>query len=159
MGTVHCGPPPLASNNGTRFWQNATLEGSDDFNTIVRYRCSNGSKFDRDNDGVGDMRTIQTRCLWSKTWSRPSLPSCLVTHCTIPPTVPEDTNLEDVNPAWTPIGGSKQYNCTGWTNVTHTHFWQTDRTRSTFEILCQVDGTYKIDTERSSWPTCLEGEL
>ena len=108
---------------------------------------------------MGDRKTIQTRCRWDKTWSRPFLPPCLVTHCTLPPTVPVDADLEDIEPGWTPIGKSKQYNCTGWTNETHTRFWQTDRTKSTFEIMCQTDGMYKIDTERSSWPTCLEGEL
>ena len=36
-----------------------------------------------------------------------------------------------------------------------TMYWETDRSKSTFSILCKPDGTYDFVNERSKWPTCL----
>lgn len=34
-------------------------------------------------------------------------------------------------------------------------FWETDRTKSTFSILCKEDGTYEFENKRENWPTCV----
>ena len=39
----------------------------------------------------------------------------------------------------------------------HTKFFETDRSLSSFTMMCQPDGSFKFENVRSKWPTCLEG--
>ena len=166
--TVNCGQPPTKPVNGmingklgytgSRAWlyDSATLQET--YNTSVEYHCANGSQF---NTESGNRTHIQTRCRWNKKWSpyHDSLPPCVVTHCIEPFTIPEDTFLEEVTSAWTLVGEDKLYRCQGMTSDgTHTRFWETDRTKSTFQMKCMPDGSYQFEGKRENWPTCLEGE-
>ena len=57
------------------------------------------------------------------------------------------------------MGSKKEYRCQGMkSDGTHTRFWESDRTKSTFDMLCLPDGTFQFEDKRSNWPTCLEGE-
>ena len=38
-------------------------------------------------------------------------------------------------------------------------FWESDRTKSTFSMLCKPDGTFDFNGARESWPTCLTGNF
>ena len=165
--TVACGQPlphPVDGRvNGTNghdgsiAWLHGVSMNTETYNTTVQFSCAEGSKFDTNNDGSGDTLTIETRCLWNKTWSWPSsLPACHVTHCIAPYSIPSDTNLVEVTSAWTQVNQPKQYKCKGAVGNTHTRFWESDRSKSTFEIQCRADGSYNFDNLRGSWPTCLE---
>ena len=171
--TVSCGPPPDKPTNGfinaetgfegTITWLNGVPTGRETYNTSVQYACVEGSKFDTNSSGGGDSTTVQVRCQWNKFWHpySTSLPPCLVTHCTKPFPIPYSTLLEEINSAWTPIKETKKYQCKdqktdGNFNI-HTRFWESDRSKSTFEILCKEDGSFDFDNDRDSWPTCIQG--
>ena len=88
-------------------------------------------------------------CLWSKVWDPfPILPDCIITHCVAPPELPPQYNLVEDTTAWTPVGETKDYTCDG------TSYWESDRSKTTFHILCLEDGSYKFD---GNWPNCTEG--
>ena len=183
--TVLCGQPlphPVDGkvngtdgHDGSRTWLYGKAENTDTYNTWVEYRCARGSQFDTDGAGGGDSVTVKTRCQWTKAWSPvvpggdsppAALPPCLVTHCTAPYAIPTDTFLQEIpgsgvpgvsdSSSWTPVNQYKQYECQGKVGATHTRFWESDRTKSTFDILCLADGTYDFDNLRKSWPTCIE---
>ena len=40
----------------------------------------------------------------------------------------------------------------------HTMYWESDRSKSTFEMDCLEDGTFDFINERPNWPTCVEGK-
>ena len=70
-----------------------------------------------------------------------------------PFTIPAESNLVEVTSAWTPVDTFKQYDCMNKLGSVHTMFWETDRSRSTFQIYCRDDGYF---TWRD-WPICLTG--
>ena len=149
--TVICGQPPEPDVNVTRTWISAS-EGQMTYNTHVRYECQWGSQFDTDNDGVGDSPTVTIRCLWNKNWSPyPTIPPCIVTHCVEPFTIPDETNLEELTSDPTPINTKKQYRCKNQIGNVPTMFWESDRTKSTYDLHCYPDG-YFVWQE---WPICL----
>ena len=161
--TVLCGDPPPPPVNGSRTWVGGAEEGRDTYNTVVTYTCQHGSQFDTDGDGLGDSLSIDVRCQWDKQWAPhpfttdwtpyPDLPPCIVTHCVEPFKIPEETSLEEVTAADTPINTAKQYRCKDSWGSDHTPrmFWESDRSQSTFEISCQDTGYF---TWRE-WPVCL----
>ena len=168
--TVLCGPPPphpingvvngIEGFEGSIKWLHGAERDSNTYNTTVEYACANGSQFDTNDDGRGDVATLQSRCQWDKTWSQPNpLPSCQVTHCIVPFAVPNDTFLVEVTSNPTPVNQHKQYECFGKINGTHTRYLESDRAKSTFEMLCLPNGTFQFDNLRSTWPTCLEDVL
>ena len=59
----------------------------------------------------------------------------------------------EVTSNWTRVNTSKEYECDNKLETGHTMFWETDRSRSTFEIFCKDDGYF----EWKDWPTCLTG--
>ena len=168
--TINCGPPPTKPTNGFInavqgfdgyiTWLNGAPPGRDTYSTTVEYKCAQGSQFDQDGDGLGETISMTSRCRWDKAWSPPApLPNCQITHCTKPFQIPFDTYLEEIESNWTMVTQTKKYRCKGRrSDGTHTRFWESDRTKSTFEILCQTDGSYDFDSARSSWPTCVEGK-
>ena len=120
------------------------------------YRCTAGSKFDTDENGVGDADHVDTWCRWDEVWHPwTSLPPCVITHCISPPAIPADAGLRAVSSGWTSINTHKQYDC-GRQWGRYTGFWSTDRSRSTFSILCKSDGNYDFVNDRDNWPTCLQ---
>ena len=153
--TVLCGPPPLPPVNGSREWLPPSTEAGETYNTTITYSCQAGSQFDRDGDGAGDSLSLTIRCQWNKLWAphHQELPPCYVTHCVEPFNIPEETNLEEVTSAWTEINRNKEYQCKNSIAGVHTMFWQSDRSRSTFELPCQPDGYFTW----KEWPTCLSG--
>ena len=160
--TVVCGQPPQPPVNGSRLWL-AGSDGDDRYDSRVMYQCQHGSQFDTDGDGLGDRVSIDIRCQWDKQWAPhpfptdrtpyPDLPPCIVTHCVEPFKIPEETSLEEVTAADTPINTAKQYRCKDSWGSDHTPrmFWESDRSQSTFEISCQDTGYF---TWRE-WPVCL----
>lgn len=60
----------------------------------------------------------------------------------------------EVTSNWTRVNTSKEYECDNKLETGHTMFWETDRSRSTFEIFCKQDGYF----EWKDWPTCLTGK-
>ena len=68
-------------------------------------------------------------------------------------TIPLETNLEELTPAWTLVNTKKQYQCKNKVDGVHTMFWESDRSQSTFELQCQSDGSYRWE----EWPVCLTG--
>ena len=59
----------------------------------------------------------------------------------------------ELTAAWTLINTAKQYECRNKVDGVHTMFWQSDRTKSTFELLCNPDGSFTWE----EWPVCLTG--
>ena len=167
--TVKCGQPPDKPTNGiingedgfdgSITWISPAAELQDTYNTWVEYKCADGSQFDTDSTPEGLALSLRTRCQWDKQWAPySSLPSCVVTHCIQPFVIPEDSFLEEVTSDWTEVGAKKEYRCQGMkADGTHTRFWEEDRTKSTFDMLCLPDGTFQFEDKRSNWPTCLEG--
>ena len=150
--TVVCGQPPQPPVNGTRTWLSPAAENQETYNTGVEDACQDGSQFDTDGDGVGDQLKITTRCLWNKAWSDyPTLPDCIVTHCVEPFKIPEETSLEEVTSDWTPINEYKQYRCKNQVSGQPTMFWESDRTKYTFKLICKPDGYFTWE----EWPICL----
>ena len=155
--TVICGLPPEPPVNGTRTWISPAVENQETYDTSIIYHCENGSQFDTDGDGQGDEVTVTIRCQWNKAWHPYlELPPCIVTHCVEPFRIPEETNLEEITSEWTPINTNKQYQCknTYISNINtkvYTMFWESDRTRSTFELECKDDGYFTWE----EWPICL----
>ena len=147
--TVLCDDPPQPPLNGTSSW---TSERT--YDTTVSYLCEDGSQFDTDSDGVGDTVSVSVRCQWNKQWSSYSLPACLITHCVHPFPIPDYSGLEELSSAWTPVNTEKEYQCQGKLPDRHTSFWETDRSKSTFQMFCRPDGFF----EWRDWPTCIEGE-
>ena len=100
--------------------------------------------------------SVETRCQWDKQWAAHSLPlpACKITHCVSPFPIPPGAHLEELTAAWTAVNTNKEYQCQGKEADTHTRFWETDRTQSTFQMFCRADGYY----EWRDWPTCVEGE-
>ena len=76
-----------------------------------------------------------------------------MTHCVEPFKIPEETSLEEVTAADTPINTAKQYRCKDSWGSDHTPrmFWESDRSQSTFEISCQDTGYFTW----KEWPVCL----
>ena len=108
--------------------------------------------FDINGDGVGDNPSLNIRCLWNKAWSPYlEIPACVVTHCVEPFQIPEETNLEEVTSNWTPINSKKQYRCKNQLDNVPRMFWETDRSKSTFELHCNPDGYFTWE----EWPICL----
>ena len=129
----------------------------DTYNTFVKYSCANGSQFDTES---GYTTSVQTRCQWNKEWApyHGTLPACVVTHCIEPFPIPEDSYLEQVSSTWTAVGEQKQYRCKGMeSDGKHTRFWESDHTKSTFQMKCLPDGSFQFEDERNNWPTCIEG--
>ena len=150
--TVVCGQPPDPAVNVTRTWLWGAADNQETYNTYVKYRCQDGSQFDTDADGVGDSVEVTIRCLWKKTWHPyPTIPPCIVTHCVEPFKIPDYTDLEEVTSAWTPINQDKHYRCKNQIGNVATMFWESDRSKSTFEIPCNTDGYFTW----LEWPTCL----
>ena len=73
----------------------------------------------------------------------------MITHCVDPPDLPEDFNLAEDTSEWTEVGQTKDYTCIG------TRYWETDRSQTTFHLMCQKDGSYLFD---GNWPNCTEGK-
>ena len=150
--TVVCGVPPDPPVNGSRTWLNDAEENQMTYDTSVLYHCENGSQFDTDGDGLGDSVTVTIRCQWNKVWfPYLELPPCIVTHCVEPFKIPEETNLEEITSDWTPINENKQYQCKNTIDSVYTMFWESDRSKSTFEIFCKEDGYFTW----KEWPICL----
>ena len=61
--------------------------------------------------------------------------------------------MVEVTTNWTRVNTNKLYECDNKLETGHTMFWETDRSRSTFEIFCKDDGYF----EWKDWPTCLTG--
>ena len=156
LSTVHCGQPPNATENGYRDWVNRQ-EFDDTYDTIVRYRCINGSEFDVNGNGVDTAFSLDLKCLWDKTWSPAELPPCVITHCVDPFDIPENTSLEASTQEWTKIRQDKEYRCKDMQGTTHTRFFEYDRTRSSFGMRCLDNGTFMFDNSTEHWPICLEG--
>ena len=38
----------------------------------------------------------------------------------------------------------------------HTMYFESDRSKSEFSMLCKDDGHYEFDNARENWPTCLQ---
>ena len=165
--TVLCGQPPAKPTNGrvnglpgfegAIRWLGGAPDLQDTYNTWVEYTCADGSQFDT---ASGLEVSLRTRCQWDKQWApyHTSLPRCKITHCVQPFLIPEDSFLEEVTSSWTPVGKDKDYRCQGTkADGTHTMFWETDRSKSTFKIRCLEDGTFNFKDLRTNWPTCLEG--
>ena len=156
--TVICGDPLEPPVNGSRTWLYGEPEPQQTYNTSIRYHCKDGSQFDTDGDGtVGDVRSVDIRCQWKKLWHpyHDALPECKVTECVEPFMIPDWSNIEELTSVWTPVNTYKQYRCKGFQGTTPTRYWESDRTKSTFQIFCKPDGYYTWE----DWPTCLEGEL
>ena len=154
--TVNCGPPPEPPVNGTRSWMNAAMEGKDSYNTSIQYTCEHGSKFDTNDDGVGESDAVAIQCLWNKQWTpHASLPPCIITHCVEPFQIPQESNLIEITQDLTPINTFKLYECKNKIDSVHTMFWESDRSKSTHELFCNPDGSFTW----KKWPRCLEGEL
>lgn len=154
--TVVCGQPPEPPVNGSRTWLQPAADLQETYDTTVRYYCQNGSQFDTNNDQIGDSIFIDIRCQWNKQWAPfSSLPPCLITHCVEPFPIPEESNLIEVTQEWTPINTYKNYDCKNKIDSVHTMFWETDRSKSTFELFCNPDGYFTW----KDWPTCLTGEF
>ena len=152
--TVLCGQPPEPPVNGTITWLSPAVDMQETYDTEVEYKCQNGSQFDTDEDGFGDAISIVIRCQWNKQWAPyPVLPECKITHCVEPFTIPEESFIQEVTDAWTEVKTNKEYECKGKIGNDHTRFWESDRTRSTFQIYCREDGYFTWE----DWPTCLEG--
>ena len=153
--TVRCGQPPEIPVNGTITWLNGT-EFQDTYNTYVKYHCQDGSQFDINQRGVGESVSVVTRCQWNKKWAPHAvLPKCIVTHCVEPFEIPDETFLEEVTSSWTKINEYKEYRCKGMKkDGTHTRFWETDRSKSTFRLFCNPSGYFTYE----EWPICLEGK-
>jgi len=154
--TVSCGEPPPVPVNGSHEW----LLGNDQvelYDTHILYKCVRGSKFDTDNDGIGDSDNITINCQWRKVWSPwPILPKCIITHCVDPLPIPKDSNLEEVNSGWVAINTKKWYQCADkLENGSHTKFFESDRSKSSFSMTCQPNGLFKFVNLRENWPTCL----
>ena len=153
--TVICGQPPETPINGTIIWMNGT-EFQETYNTYVTYQCQNGSQFDTTKDKVGDSISVTTRCQWNKQWAPyAKLPECIVTHCVEPFEIPDETYLEEVTSNWTKINEYKEYRCKGMKeDGSHTRFWESDRSKSTFQLFCNPSGYFTYE----EWPICLEGK-
>ena len=150
--TVVCGLPPEAPVNGTRTWISPALNSQMTYDTSIIYQCPDGTAFDVDDDGLGDNVTVTIRCQWNKDWFPfKVLPPCIVTHCIEPFKIPDESNLEELTSDWTPINTNKQYQCKNTVDSVYTMFWETDRSKSTFELFCKDDGYFTWE----DWPTCL----
>ena len=162
--TVLCGQPPSIPpaappwyENGSIKWLHGAVQKQETYNTTVEYSCADGSMFDLDNDGKGDVTKIRTTCLWNKNWSPYSeLPPCVVTHCVRPFDIPSDSYLEELTSQWTPIREFKEYQCQGVINGKPTRYWESNRQNSGFKIYCSSEGIYDFVNTRANWPTCLE---
>ena len=155
---IHCGEPPSPPEGGTRQWTRGD-EGDGGYNDTIAYGCVNGSEFDTNDDSAGDLIQLTISCRWNKSWDPwPVLPPCYITDCVDPFSIPADTMLEEVTPAWTRVNTSKEYRCQGRDHDgVHTMFWESNRSLSTFSMLCQPDGHFLFENIRGNWPTCLEG--
>ena len=151
--TVVCGQPPELPVNVTRVWLSPALDLQETYDTYVTYSCPDGSQFDINDDGVGDNVTVTLRCQWNKQWApyHSSLPPCVVTHCVETFKIPPETSLDRITDDWTPINTYKEYRCLNQDGDTPTMFWESDRTRSTFQLMCKDDGYFTWE----EWPICL----
>ena len=52
---------------------------------------------------------------------------------------------------WTPINEYKQYRCKNQVSGQPTMFWESDRTKYTFKLICKPDGYFTWE----EWPICL----
>ena len=153
--TVLCGQPPDPPTNGSITWFSPATELEDTYDTELMYHCQNGSQFDTDGDGDGDSINVTIRCQWNKEWAPyPTLPPCKITHCVEPFKIPEETSLEEVTSAWTEINSNKEYQCKNKLGENPTMFWESDRSKSTFQLFCKPDGYFTW----KEWPICLEGK-
>ena len=154
--TISCGTPPSVPVNGSQIWINGT-EPNDTYDTGILYKCVKGSKFDTDGDGIGDSDNVTINCQWRKTWSPwPVLPKCIITHCVDSFPIPEDSNLEEAKTGWVPINTLKWYQCSGkLLNGSHTKFFESDRSKTSFSMLCLSNGSFQFVNSRQNWPTCL----
>ena len=155
---IECGDPPSNTEGGSRLWV-VGEEWDSNYRATIAYRCFNGSKFDTSGNGLGDTLEIAISCRWNKLWDPwPVLPPCYITDCVDPYPVPEDTFLEVVRTSWTPVNTSKQYRCQGMReDGSHTRFWESNRSRSIFDMFCKPDGFFHFENIRENWPTCVEG--
>lgn len=72
--------------------------------------------------------------------------------------IPGDSYLEEVSSNWTAINTYKEYQCQGKNSEgEHTRYFEYDRNRSSFKMLCLDNGNYDFKNERKNWPTCLKG--
>ena len=53
-------------------------------------------------------------------------------------------------------GSSRMDCCEGGLRVTHTKFFEADRSLSAFGMRCRPDGNFDFVNEDSNWPVCLE---
>ena len=151
--TVLCGAPPQLPINGSIEWLSPAKVNQQTYDTSIRYYCQKGSQFDT-TEGV--KRHVDIRCQWNKLWHpyHNELPPCIITECVEPFKVPDESNLEEITDAWTAVNTHKEYRCKGQIDGSHTRFWESDRTKSTFEIFCKPDGYFTW----KDWPTCIEGK-
>ena len=66
------------------------------------------------------------------------------------PIIVDKTNLQQLT-EWTPIETYKKYQCKNTINGVYTMFWESDRTKSTFQLFCKDDGYFTWE----DWPICL----
>jgi len=66
--------------------------------------------------------------------------------------------FKETSSAWVPVNSFKTYECQGKVNGVHTMFFASNRSLSSFTMLCLPNGTYRFTNIRSNWPTCLTGK-
>ena len=120
-------------------------------------KLSADTSISTDNDGIGDSDNVTINCQWRKAWSPwPVLPKCIITHCVDPLSIPEDSYLEEMHTSWVAINTEKWYQCADrLENGSHTKFFESDRSKSSFSMTCQPNGLFKFVNLRENWPTCL----
>ena len=154
---INCGPPVTPPANVSRTWLKGRSEPDSTYKTFIEYNCEDGSKFDTDEDGIGETDSLKDKCNWNKRWRYSALPACIITHCIHPFAIPNDTSLV-TSDGWTSINKDRTYECEGWNTTgdeTHVKFFETDRSKTSFTMKCKDDGNYEFVNKRENWPTCL----
>ena len=66
---------------------------------------------------------------------------------------------QEVTTDWTPVSSWKIYECQGKLNGVPRMFFESNRSLSSFSMLCLPNGSYQFINIRSNWPTCLTGNF
>ena len=67
---------------------------------------------------------------------------------------------KEITSEWTLVNDKKKYECQNKkADGTHTMYFEWDRTKSDFSMMCDEYGQYVFVDLRENWPTCLEDIL
>ncbi len=146
----YCPNPPLTGFGQNYNWT-MDLDLTTVYNTKVDYTCDIAMRLQKNdyNETKYDVQTFL--CQWNQTWNYNYADTCVWVACMYPP-VPDDRGLAvewDGEPV--DFYANITYTC-----ASNNLFFEDDRDKEGFKIMCEDNGYFDTPYLDEEWPRCVE---